>query len=287
MVKNILLIINLYSGLGRSKNTLPAFKHFLQKHSIEYFPYTTTGDSDSLTIRRILSSKSFDAISILGGDGTINMVLNSLEDNQIPIHIIPCGLGNDLAKTIHGTKQLDYYFKCLIQNRVTEIDTYQCNNRRFSVTFGLGFDGAVSYLIQSHRKKWIPRKLLYWITVLRIIFTYKEVEIEIDEEKKTVFLLSLANTPYLGGGFKIAPHADISDTLLDSVLIGKVSNLRRILNVVPLRKGKHLHLPMIEYKKISSAYIHSDQKIPAHVDGELIESNTYSIKFDRKVSVLS
>lgn len=279
-------MINLFSGKGTAKGIYPSYKEFLRSHEVQFFPYFTNGKDDSVNINRLLQNTSFDAISILGGDGTVNLVLNSLKGFDIPLHIIPCGLGNDLARTTLGQISIKEHFNNIVQQSAMEVDTYTCNGQCFSVTFGVGFDGEVSQQIDNFRKMRLPKQLAYWISVLKVIPFFKEVDIEINGEKHECFLLSLANTPYFGGGFKIAPDADINDRQLDYVLISKISVLGRIRNLLRVRKGNHLSHPAVTYKKVSAIGIFCEKEIPAHIDGELIRSISYDIRYDRKVKLL-
>ncbi|MFY0645148.1 MAG: hypothetical protein JXR19_11870, partial [Bacteroidia bacterium] len=250
------------------------------------FPYHTTGHHDIENIEKLIQHREFDVISVMGGDGTINIVANALGQSDIPLHIIPCGSGNDLVSKISPKPSLDAHFKKLLDWQVMEIDSWLCNNKRFVSCFGIGFDGRVCQINEQNRNKYIPKALVYWIAIFRVLFAYKEIDIEVNNEKKSIFLLSLSNNDRFGGGFLIAPLADMTDKLLEWVSIGKTSILQRIKHLLQLKNGKHLDLPMVDYKRVESCSIYSEKNVPAHVDGELLFDHSYVIRYDRKIKLL-
>ena len=78
----------------------------------------------------------------------------------------------------------------------------------------------------------------------------------------------------------------MTDQLLEWISIGKTSVIERVKHLLQLKNGKHLDLPMVDYKRIESCTIYSEQKVAAHIDGELLFDHSYIIRFDRKIKLL-
>src|SRR5439155_26434797 len=83
-----------------------------------------------------------------------------------------------------------------------------------------------------------------------------------------VMMVALANTPYYGGGMKIAPAADPSDGLLDVVLIQEVSRLRFLRQFPRVFRGTHLSDPAVKCFRGRTVTITGDADTRVMVDGE-------------------
>ena len=178
------------AGNGLAAKIYSQYFKFLKANNIQFFPYHTTGHEDIESIQKLIEHRNFDVISVLGGDGTINIAVNALGHHDIPIHIIPCGSGNDLVSKISPRPTLKKHFEKLLDWNEQEIDGWLCNNKRFLSCFGIGFDGKVCQINEQNRNKYIPKSLVYWLAILKVLFTFKEIDIEVDKEKKSIFLLT-------------------------------------------------------------------------------------------------
>ncbi len=280
---HILIVINSYASKGSAGKVYTDYSKFLQDRDIRFSTYFTVGQGDSANIEELLQNQQFTTISILGGEGTNNSVINARGVEKLNVHLIPCGTGNDLANSLLGKKDIKKYFDQSISGKTMEIDMYKCNDRRFLVSFGVGFDAAVCEKIETMRNSKLPRFLSYWVALVSIIFNYPNLKVEIDGVKTSLFLLSLANNDKIGGGFRIAPKARVNDKELEFVLVKPATIKQRLLNLLSLKNGTHLGLDIIEYKRVNSCFIHAQRSIPAHADGELLRDKDYHIEFEAKL----
>lgn len=282
---HILVVINVQAGNGLANKVYSEYFRFLKKNQLNFFPYQTTGIADQQNIEKLLAHREFNIVSVLGGDGTVNIVINAIGKGRQKLHIIPCGTGNDLTTKLFNFRSVSDHFANVISGKTRSIDVFKCNDRKFLVSFGIGFDGAVCERVEEMRNKRLPKFLAYWAGIFSIIFGYKEVEIEIDGSNKKIFLLSLANNDRFGGGFKIAPNAILDDGLLELVIVKNISVIERLLNLLKLKAGKHLNLPIVEYTRVKEKAIYCHKAVPAHVDGELLYNKNYLIQFDRQIEI--
>lgn len=282
---HILIVINNFAGNGLAERVYSEYFKYLQRRGVKFFPYYTVGKADPENIEKLLNNKDFTTISVLGGDGTINSVINARGAEKLKIHLIPCGTGNDLVSSLLGKKNINEYFDHAVSGKTTEIDMYKCNNRRFLVSFGIGFDGAVCEKVEQMRERRLPKFLSYWLAIFSILFNYPNLEVEIDGERRSLFLFSLANNDRFGGGFIIAPKARLDDKQLEYVLVHSTTVSQRLWNILRLKNGKHLNLSIVDYKRVTACSIHALKDIPAHVDGELLYNNHYDIRFDSKLEL--
>jgi YegS/Rv2252/BmrU family lipid kinase len=264
------VFINPLAGKGRPIKIWERVRLLLDQDGIAY-------QAHHLDLPATLDGHS--GILIIGGDGTINHVLNRYPDLRIPIGIIPAGSGNDLASSLFpGTDIVDQY-RNAVHGTPRPTDAGICNGKIFLNGVGIGFDGEVA--LDIHKVKWLTGKMKYMSVVLRKIFTYKERRMRLEWEGKVmerdIFMVSVANGYRYGGGFKVAPLADWQDGLLDVVIIDKVSVLQRIRYLPVIERGMHLNLSFVKASLAKSIRISSSAVMHAHLDGELMSSDTFTI----------
>ena len=91
-------------------------------------------------------------------------------------------------------------------------------------------------------------------------------------------MISAANGSRFGGGFMVAPKAEISDGQLELVLIKPIPVWKRLRYLPLMKKGKHLSFDFVEYEQVKKLIVQSKSLLPAHLDGEVIEANRFEIE---------
>jgi diacylglycerol kinase (ATP) len=268
--RHIAVVCNPDSGNGKPVKTLPAFEQFLSQHQLSYTVFYKD-------LPQTLDP--FTDLVILGGDGTINYTINHFKEIRIPIGIIGCGTGNDLSELLSGRPDEHTAFNNALFAAPKPVDAGSCNGRLFLNGVGIGFDGWV--VKKSLGKKLFSGIAAYYSTVISLLFFYREspVMIDIDGKTKTMalFMLSGANGKTYGGGFRVAPHADLTDGLLEVIAVHRISLFKRIRYLPVIEKGNHLRLPFIEYVQARNITVTSDKPLQAHLDGEHFVSHTFAV----------
>ncbi|HAV26115.1 MAG TPA: hypothetical protein DCX01_08050 [Bacteroidetes bacterium] len=286
---HILVIYNPAAQGGSSVKVWEQYLQFLNDHMLRYHCYTTVGNNDNEPIHQLVNSNDFNLVSILGGDGTINLAINALPHLNIPIHLIPAGSGNDLAKMIYPNgipSYTDLFQYVLRENPDTKyLDIWRCNNQLFANGFGCGFDGSIAY-DTKFKQGLLGTKMKYWVEIVKHIFFYKSPSISVNGEEYATFMLAAANGRVYGGDFKIAPLADLSDGKLEIVRIKQVWIPMRLYYLPLLLMGKHLHKKITLYEQLVQVTISANKPIPAHLDGEPMSEKEYVISLEGKVKVL-
>jgi YegS/Rv2252/BmrU family lipid kinase len=266
----ICILFNSLSGKGKGLNLIPKIENHLNENGFQYEVF-----KDNFPV----SLADFFTLIIVGGDGTIQNVFNHYRDIEIPVLLIKAGTGNDFYEHLYGKNTWLEQLGKLNPYQTFKVDAGICNNRIFLNGLGIGFDGEV--VKSGLGKKWFSGKAAYMSTVLSLLFTHKESDIEVKLNDKLIkgpmFMLSVANGSTYGGGFKVAPNADLQDGVLEFAWVKKISLLKRIVYLPVIEKGKHLHLPYIDYKQIEKVEISSVQNLQAHLDGEWFEANEFKV----------
>ncbi len=293
-------IVNPASKTGRGIEIWREVEKVLKGSEIDYEVFYTKrlGHATQLA-RKLTEAPGEHMIIALGGDGTVNEVVNGIvriEDTILGY--IPTGSGNDLAGGLDLPTDPMTSMEHILEHKsylrmnvgVVEVDGVK---RRFAVSCGMGWDAAVGHeVLGSKWKKLLNRfklgKLSYLAIALKQIFAFKPqpMEVQIDEKPavryEKNFFSAVMNTPSEGGRVKMCPRASWSDDLLDVCIVENVSKLK-ILMVLPLAyKGLHTIFKGVHIKRGERIYLKSDKPLPLHTDGENIGYHTEAVLYLEK-----
>jgi len=288
--KRVLVIGNPAAHGGRAKTLYDEFLSYLKTQTaIDFTGYLTKQAKDNDGIRRAVLEFNPTVISIIGGDGTINDVINVKEVISRKLHLIPAGSGNDFSRLVNGEMSKNEAFDLINSTNLNEVDTGLCNGQRFLNGVGLGFDGSIARQT-VHMKLPFSTSWKYWIAIFKNIFLYRSTVMNVhtndSEFSQKTFMISVANGTEYGGGFRVSPLSDASGGKLDLVVIGSIPPLKRLFYVPIVEKGKHLHLKIVKHQTTKKVEIDSKQVIYAHLDGELMSAHHYSIHIAEKLNIL-
>ena len=206
----------------------------------------------------------------VGGDGTAAELVNRT-DEGVPLTLFPGGNSNLLARYLGMTKDPEFIFRTIVDGVAARLDAGKANGRIFLLMIGCGFDAEVVNRVHGCRTGHISLKD-YLPQVRDVIRSYKYPEIRANWEDDgqpagslTARWLFVFNLPCYGGGFRIAPHADGSDGLLD-VCGFRSGGFWRHLATIMLRQ--HRRLPGWMTCRRPRLRITSDAQVPYQIDGD-------------------
>ncbi len=238
------------------------------------------GEENATNLAKKAIEEGADRIVVVGGDGTINEVVNGIAGSEVILGIIPAGVGNDFARALGIPEDTEIALNTVIEGKVIEVDLGQANNRYFTAVISFGFDAHVNRrAVELKRKFWfLPSQSMYAFALLRELLSrleYSQVELDIQGTslESKVILIAVANTPSYGRIFKIAPLADMRDGRLDVCLIREAGKLRVLKNILQVIQGTHTNLPEVKMFRASSLTIRSLQNLPCQMDGEILPSD--------------
>jgi YegS/Rv2252/BmrU family lipid kinase len=223
----------------------------------------------------------YDAVVVVGGDGTLHEVLQTLDLSRHRLGVIPWGTGNDFA-WLHGwTADLDTGLDRIAAGKEQRIDVGTWEARcpdgtrsgRFHNSLGLGFEALVN--AESHRVQKIKGPLVYLVALARSLPRYRNYSVRIESDdgvrEDRTTLLSVAIGPRVGGCFHMAPDADPTDGLLDLVHAGEMNLMQALMLLPGMFSGKHVKSPRVRVSRSRAVSIAAEGGIPAYVDGEFID----------------
>lgn len=273
---SVLFIVNPIAGKGNAKTIVPIIEKICREKDIVYEIIYTKSPKNGTEIAIDGVKKGFERIIAVGGDGTLNEVLNGVVGSEVALGIIPAGSGNDFVRTINTSKEIEKIILDNIFGKIKCADLGKCNGINFINIASVGFDAKVVDETQR-AKRFFSGSLAYIAGTISTIFKYKGIKATIDIDgnitKENILLLAAANGRYYGGGMIPAPNADIYDGLFDICIIKKAPKIK-LLGLFPrFMKGKHLGIKEVSIVRGKKVTIESDDKFYVNIDGEVIEGN--------------
>ena len=275
MNKKWLFIVNATAGRGKTGRKVNKLMHSLNEHNIDFEIELTKAPMHATDLAFDAVKNGFQKIVAVGGDGTLNEVINGIMKSGSPesVHLglIPEGGGNDFARNFKLSNNIDKTIEMLKKEKTINIDVGKIEDKYFVNALGIGFDARVAQI--SSKIKYLNGLPRYLVAVLHALINMKKfsARIELDNCKieKPFLLLSIGNGLSTGGGFLLTPQARVNDGLLDICFIEKVSR-KRLLRLLPHAiNGQHLKEPEVIIHQSRKIKISSDQVLPIYFDGEL------------------
>lgn len=282
-MKKYKLIANPHAGRGKANKIIAETVRHLNARGIRYDLEITTGPDDAEKMAAIACARDeYAAIVAIGGDGTLNEIVQSAIFTHKPLGVIPAGTGNDFSKVLATPKKLDDIINMLLAGRTKVIDAGRMNRRYFVNGVGIGFDAAVNYNTRSVR--WVKAGLaVYFLAFLKTLNKYTPCPMTISINGETIdqamFLVSVGNGTTCGGGFKLTPHAKIDDGLLDITMVKPLSLPQLFRHLPKVFQGTIDKTQHAVTRRAPRLTITSPHPLPLHVDGEIyaLEGNTCEI----------
>lgn len=270
-------IVNPAAG-GHTMANLAAIQSFCRQQKLAYDLQITDRPDHATELAR-QAAKRFTTVVAVGGDGTVNEVVNGIVGTPARLGILPAGSGNDLAWQLGLTRNLNRNLVTLTAGRIRNFDVGQINGERYFINgFGAGFDGAVAGRVRSYLR-YAHGYAAYLLAVLRTLATYRFRKVRLTIDGHVVFdqpmlFVSCCNGTTYGGGFKVAPSAKLDDGLLTVCAVDQVSRWYALRNLPKFTRGTHLTLPEVHTFTGRRIVIESDHPQPAQADGEILAPAT-------------
>jgi len=230
--------------------------------------------------------EGYEQIIAVGGDGTINEVVNGFFENDRPINpeavfaIISTGTGRDFSRTLGWPFDIDQQIEHLSNTSVYPIDLGKLkfinfkgeeDLRYFVNIASFGLSGATDRAVNQY--VWLKQrsgKIAFFLGMLQALITYrnKKVRLKIDNQFDEVIdikTVTVCNGKYFGSGMYISPNSEINDGWFDIVIIPGISTIELLMNVKKVYQGTHLTHPKIQIFKAQKVIA-----LPAHTAGEVL-----------------
>jgi diacylglycerol kinase family enzyme len=241
----ILVIINASSGKGQGNNIIPVIEERFGSSLIGI--RQTRSSSEAEDIARKACLECVDIIATVGGDGTVNGVLNGIIGSDVSLGIIPVGVANDLALHLGIPQNVERACDIISARNERKLDVICANGRHYLTSVGLGLPCDVLAIAEFIKRRRIIKRFfahfgdcsVYIIGLpsafVRALLRRNHVRIHSPHFSINANALSLlvSNLPVLGGKYHILPAAVNDDGLGDVFLIKNSGHPLRLITTSP------------------------------------------------------
>lgn len=264
--KYIFVINPIAGGLDKTE-IIEAVEDYAKEQGIDLIHYETSGESDEENIRKLYDEHQPERILVTGGDGTVKMVAEALENHDVTIGIIPGGSANGLSVDLDFPRELDEIIRIAFHNESQEIDMVDINGHK---SLHLSDIGLNAELIRNYENSSIRGKLGYAIQALNTLTDdeapfHARVEADGEVVEANAKMIVIANSKKYGTGVTINPVGEMNDGKFEIVII-------KNLNLVIFGKIVTGNIPInsedVEIISASEASITTDVPVHFQVDGE-------------------
>src|SRR6184192_2089393 len=286
----ILFVVNPSSGVGKAGREWAGVETWLPSSGLPYEVVFTTRPFEATEIAQKAVRESRPVVVAVGGDGTLNEVLNGFFRNGAPIPttsklaMVPLGTGGDFRRTLRIPVDPKQAIDVLRGGMVRRLDagcvTYQTSDgatavRHFINIADAGLGGDVVYRVNRGSKR--LGSLTYKVGSGLALLTYKNKPMTMVIDGSTHELAKaqqvvVANCQFFGGGMQMAPSASPTDGVFDVILIKNAGKIETMRGMNDIRSGKHLDqsnpkMELMYGKRVSST---SPDKVRIDIDGEAV-----------------
>lgn len=290
-----LVVVNPKAGTGKCEKDWPKIRELLVKEGFSFISVLTERPFHAIEItRNMVNDLGFTKIIAVGGDGTLNEVVNGIfqqtryPTTEITLGMITVGTGNDWGRMYQFPLKYEKAISILKNERTFLQDVgkvkyrYEAEDksRYFINMAGMGYDALVAKKTNKMKERGKGGTITYLYNLVTGLFQYENVQLSIvvdDSEvvNDKVFSMSIGICKFNGGGMMQLPKAIPDDGLFDITVIRKTTKMRVIRNINKLYDGTFIQMPEVDMftgKKISitSTPRHS---IFLETDGESLGSS--------------
>lgn len=281
-MKKALFIINPSSGRQNFLNMVETLvgKLVMQQLVSHIDIVYTKKQNDAKLAAQKIKKGEYDFVTAVGGDGTVNEVINGviLSETNTPIAVISAGTVNDFANYLHLPQNPDDFCEMIRAFQCKSVDVGKVNDQYFVNVLAGGLLTDVGYKVPKEMKA-IMGKMAYYVEgakdLPKNLFNTVKLRFESEEYTKDVeaLVFIVANSRSVGGFKNMASLASVSDGLLDVLVLRKVEFPNITTFLIKILQGDHINHPSVDYfqtKSLKIEYLGEKEPIVVDYDGECL-----------------
>ena len=274
------------AGGGKTKKDWPYIAQLLVREGIPFEPFFTDRRLHASIIARNKIREGYSKIIVVGGDGTMNEVINGvfaqkrLLTTEVMLGMISVGTGNDWARTFNIPSDYPGAVQT-IKRQLTFIQdaglvNYVKNGKEWKRYFiniaGMGFGAKVVERTNRMKDRGKSGTMLYLYNIFFSLMQYRSnkavINLDGTSYDRNIFSLNVGIGKYNGGGMIQVPHAVVDDGLYSITLIRKIGKLNVIANLKKLYNGNIVKHSKVETFMARSVMIDGTSRLGIETDGE-------------------
>jgi diacylglycerol kinase (ATP) len=226
---------------------------------------------DARRLARAAVEQGLDVVVAVGGDGTINEVIQELAGSETALGVIPGGTVNVWAREVGIPLEAAAARAILVNGQTRRIDLGRVNDHYFLLMMGVGMDGEITYAVEKKpAKRFGVLGYLFVGAWLGLGYPAFRATLEIDERivKTTALQIVIGNTQLYAGAIKYTWQARCDDGLLDICIIHKQSMAGRVVTALNLLLHREQQRQSVRYETGRSIKIHTRRPVAIQIDGD-------------------
>ena len=265
----LMLIINPISGTGSKKGVAEMVCERMGASGFGVDVRTTGARGDATRLAGEAAAKGYYGVLACGGDGTVNETARGLLGTDTALGILPAGSGNGLARHLGIPMDISLALDVVEADNVVASDYGAVNGNPFFCTFGLGFDAAVTHRFARRKRRGL---LSYAAASISEYLQYRPQVYTVSANGRILtekaFLIAVCNASQYGNNAYIAPHASITDGLLDITIVHSGTPIDTAVMGMDIFTGYINKNTMVRSFRAPAAVIYRSASGEAHIDGE-------------------
>ncbi|MDD2377043.1 MAG: diacylglycerol kinase family lipid kinase [Clostridia bacterium] len=270
-----IILVNPVAGRKKGEKYGIRIQILLKKNNIISSIHVSKGPEHLIELAKEFSSLTKCRFYSVGGDGTLNEIMQGIIGTDSEIVVTACGTGNDFVKSISKYKSMRKIITNSINAHSTDIDIMKLNNNNYCINIlSAGFDAMVGKNVDKFR--WLPAvsgTVKYNLSILYTLFENKNFKFKVRLNDKVIkqnfTLVAISNGKFYGGGICPSPEAKINDGLLDICMIESTSIITKLVLLPKYKSSKHMNLKQVKMETTKKITIVSNKEFPVNVDGEV------------------
>ncbi len=281
MERKIIYLINPKSGTNNKELIQKQIEKITQENGVSFEFLQTNPEGNYIFIKDKIEAERITDVVIIGGDGTVNLVISALRYCNVNFGIIPVGSGNGLARAANIPMKIKSSIELIFKGTANLTDGFLVNDQFACMLSGVGFDAKVAHDFSTKASRG-----LFTYTQQSIINFFKaqpyQFEVIINEFQffTDAFFISVANSNQFGNNFTIAPKASLNDGMLDVVIVQKMNKAKLPFAILQQMRGNNKLQNLVDdiskknilYFQTPTITIKNSKLAPMHIDGEPIDS---------------
>jgi diacylglycerol kinase (ATP) len=280
--KAVVFLVNPASDNGATGRRWPALAHRAARLGLTGETLFSERPGHLIDLARSAVAGGATLVVAVGGDGTLNEVVNGVAGLDVDLATIPLGTGMDFGRTYGIPTKFEDAVLVALEGTPRTIDAGRVSYRTwggenaerwFANVGSVGMSGAVAQRANGMSKA-LGGKATFFYALTRVFLEWDNTEVTVrfdgQERRGKMHDVIVANGVWHGGGMKLAPNARSDDGAFDVILIGDVGKVDFLTTAPKLYKGKHLGHPKVQVVRTARVEVDAAEHLPIELDGEQV-----------------
>ena len=287
-MKRVKLIFNPHADRGRAWDIASSLQAIIAGRD-EFDWASTEFPGHATALARQAALDGYQVVAALGGDGTVHEVVNGLmsvpTEGRPLLAAVPIGSGNDFCHNVGVPAGHEQAMQRILHGEPHPIDVGRVTDgsgrtEYWDNTLGIGFDATVT--IYSYQITRLQGFVMYLSAVIQTILRNHDaprMRIETDQETidEPMLMVTVCNGPREGGGFQVAPGAQLDDGIFNYAMIAKVSRAMMFRLIPEVMNGTHGRFRQVRLGQCRRLQLTSERPVTIHTDGEVFAGFTSQV----------